>query len=222
MLSNKNLVTGPGSLDLFTIVIPYYNCASYLGDCLESLRKQTYDNWQAIVVDDGSSDCGAATILEHFGDPRVQVVQHTSNRGQAAALNTGFGLVQSEYVLSVDADDAIDPAYLESVARVLEADPNLDCVFTDLKFFGDRTGVLRKKLSFVPNHWGSIDLPAGAGAVMRRSLWERVGGYCEARDFPTGPRIWTFGWQLSAVVLRHTIFRSRCTSIDNTNLAHLR
>jgi glycosyltransferase involved in cell wall biosynthesis len=217
-----------GALDLFTIVIPYYNCAAYLNECLDSLRNQTHKNWKAIVVDDGSSDCVAATIVERFGDPRVQVVRHASNRGQAAALNTGYRMVRSEYMLSVDADDVIDPAYLGCVARVLEEDPNLDCVFTDLKLFGDKIGVLPKKLSFVPGRHGSLDLPAGAGVVMRRSLWERIGGYCEERELPTGTQDMDFwvagiirGFKASHIPEPLYHYRQHASSASTTRLIYV-
>ena len=105
-----------GSFDtssLVSVVVPVYNVAGYVADCLESLRRQTYENIEVIVVDDGSVD-GSGEICDRFVaiDARFRVI-HQSNGGLSSARNTGLDAVRGEYISFVDSDDAVSPIFIE-------------------------------------------------------------------------------------------------------------
>jgi len=97
----------------FSIIIPVYNVAPYLRECLDSVLAQTYTDWEAICVDDGSTD-GSGAILDEYAakDPRFKVI-HQANAGVSAARNAALDIAQGEWVWFVDGDDEIHPKSLE-------------------------------------------------------------------------------------------------------------
>jgi len=100
---------------LVSIIIPVYNTAPYLEQCLESIIHQTYENIEVILVDDGSTDESGA-ICERYArqDNRIQVV-HKSNGGQSSARNVALDMMTGEWVLFVDSDDWIETNTLEVI-----------------------------------------------------------------------------------------------------------
>ncbi|MBR3222428.1 MAG: glycosyltransferase family 2 protein [Kiritimatiellae bacterium] len=98
----------------FSIVIPVYNVAPYLRECLDSVLAQTFADWEALCVDDGSTD-GSGAILDEYAakDSRIKVL-HTGNRGVSAARNSGIDAASGEYVTFLDGDDAYERFWLES------------------------------------------------------------------------------------------------------------
>ena len=99
----------------FSIIIPVYNVESYLRQCLDSVLTQSFDDWEAICVNDGSTD-GSAAILEEYStkDNRFKVLTQ-SNAGLSAARNTGLKEAQGEYVLFLDSDDWLEPNTLQTL-----------------------------------------------------------------------------------------------------------
>lgn len=104
----------------FSIIIPVYNVASYVRECLDSVLDQSFINWEAICVDDGSTD-GSGEILDDYAknDSRLRVI-HQLNAGVSAARNVGLDLAQGEYVLFVDGDDLIHPRILEYLIDIFD------------------------------------------------------------------------------------------------------
>ena len=98
---------------LFSIIIPVYNVEPYLRECLDSVLAQTFDDWEAVCVNDGSTD-GSALILEEytFRDARFKVIAQP-NGGLSAARNTGMKVASGEYVLFLDSDDWLEINTLE-------------------------------------------------------------------------------------------------------------
>lgn len=177
---------------VFTIVIPCYNQSEFLGDCLESLRAQTYPLWKAVVVDDGSTDGEPiSNIVNNFNDPRCTLLRHRSNKGLAASRNTGFSVSVTPYVVPVDSDDMLASNYLELAAGILTKDEHVDCVFGDFKLFGAREELRKYELLDV-SEFARVQWIPGAGVAMRRTLWEAVGGYCEAPELRHGNEDWDF------------------------------
>ena len=101
-----------------SIIIPVYKAEKYLRTCLDSILAQTFKDWEAILVDDGSPD-GSGTILDDYAakDPRFKVI-HKENGGASAARNAGLDVAVGEWVAFIDADDYVDADYLESLYSV--------------------------------------------------------------------------------------------------------
>lgn len=100
-------------MDKISIVIPIYNVQDYIGRCLNSILNQTYTNFEAICVNDGSSDM-SGKICEQYSkkDARIRVY-HISNGGVGNARNYGLSVISGEWFAFVDADDWLEPNYLE-------------------------------------------------------------------------------------------------------------
>lgn len=113
---------------LISVIIPVYNAQKHLAYCLDSLLLQTYQNWEAVCIDDGSTDA-SAEILQHFAaaDKRIRVIsQH--NSGVSAARNKGLEAAQGELIAFIDADDMMHPQNLEILSQTLyESGAQLVC-----------------------------------------------------------------------------------------------
>jgi len=109
-----------GQTPLVSVVIPVYNAEAYLRECLESLRNQTYFNWECILVDDGSTD-GSNIICDEYrtNDSRFVVV-HQDNKGVSTARNTGIECVSGKFCMFIDSDDLIDLRFLETAVALME------------------------------------------------------------------------------------------------------
>lgn len=117
----------------FSVIIPVYNVESYLQACLDSVLNQTFEDWEAICVNDGSTDNSTA-IMEEYGhkDVRFKLVNQP-NGGLSAARNTGLKAAAGEYVLFLDSDDWLESNALERVSESL-TDEDMLC-FSGRRFF---------------------------------------------------------------------------------------
>ena len=145
-----------------SVVIPTYNHARYLACAIGSVLTQTFAQWEAIVVDDGSTDNPFAVVAQ-LGDPRIRYIYQT-NQGLAAARNTGIGAAKGEYLAFLDADDEWECEFLQHTLNTLSADDSLAGVFTRNRFI-DRDG--------------QVLLPLGGQVVSRADLYDRLleGGF---------------------------------------------
>ena len=132
---------------MITIVIPAFNVGQYLESCLESILNQTYQNFEIILIDDGSTD-NTSRICDTYSqrDTRIKVI-HQSNAGVSAARMRGFQVASGEYLISVDADDWIEHNMLEKMYKLAKAE-KADLVFCDYdKVYSDRKEVISNQLS---------------------------------------------------------------------------
>src|SRR5690349_15888802 len=114
---------------LVSVIIPLYNKAPYLRRALESIASQTFADFEAIVVDDGSTD-GSERIAAEFADPRFRVLRQP-NRGPGSARNLGIAEARGELLAFLDADDEWLPDFLETTTSLLEKyGPNTASVST--------------------------------------------------------------------------------------------
>lgn len=117
---------------LVSVIVPVYNVRDYLEKCLNSIRKQTYENFEVLLVDDGSTD-GSADICDKFqaNDSRFISI-HKKNGGVSSARNEGLKRAKGEFITFIDSDDSIDINYIEVMADGLEK-YNVDFVRVGIK-----------------------------------------------------------------------------------------
>lgn len=121
-----------------SFLVPAYNAGLYIKECLDSMICQTCGDWEAVVVNDGSTD-GTAAILSGYKDGRIRVIT-TSNGGVTAARKRALSEAEGDYVLFVDSDDRLSPDAAEKLLRAASSGADI-VVFKARKFYSDgRTG----------------------------------------------------------------------------------
>lgn len=113
---------------MFSIIIPVYNVAPYLRECLDSVLAQTYTDWEAICIDDGSTD-GSGAILDEYASRDVRFkVFHKENGGVSAARNYAIPHMRGQYVWFVDADDVLHFEALSVLINIFTIDGSIDAI----------------------------------------------------------------------------------------------
>jgi len=135
---------------LVSIIIPCYNQAKYLGESVGCILKQTYIHWEAIIVNDGSTDNTETIALEWTRiDARIKYIKN--NGGLSDARNVGVKSSKGEYIVCLDADDKISNLYIEKCIQEHLNEPDLKISFTKLQRFGnssDTWGYKEYKFNF--------------------------------------------------------------------------
>ena len=109
-------------MPLFSVIIPLYNKAPYIRNAVESVIRQTHNDWELVVVDDGSTD-GGGDIVKGFADNRIKLIQQ-GNSGVGAARNNGVAASTAPNITFLDADDWWEPTFLEEMAGLIERHPD--------------------------------------------------------------------------------------------------
>lgn len=123
-----------------SIIVPCYNGEKYLRETLDCLRKQTIEDWECIMVNDGSSDGSLAIMKEYAAkDCRYRYIDK-KNEKLSVARNTAISVSSGKYILPLDADDLIAPSYAEKAIDYLESHEDCKLVYCRAKFFGDIEG----------------------------------------------------------------------------------
>jgi glycosyltransferase involved in cell wall biosynthesis len=161
---------------LVSIIVPCYNQAQYLDESLQSVLEQTYQNWECIIVNDGSPDNTehvAAKWIE--SDSRFRYF-YQQNSGVSFARNNGIGMAKGEFILQLDADDKIASTLIEKVVLGFN-DPNCQLVYCDVMLFGFKEGKYQ-----LPSYSYEKLLVQNCFVIcsaFKKSDWLKVGGYDE-------------------------------------------
>ncbi len=175
-----------------SIIIPNYNYGIFIAKTLDSVLAQTFQEYEVIVIDDGSTDHSLKVIKsfsEKFDGKLVLLTQQ--NKGVYAARNLGLRHAQGEYIAFLDADDIWFPELLEESVNLLEANPDFHLVYSNTEYFDSKTG-LAKGLNFdersgkIPVTGKCVDKLFTQGnfvplmsVVMRRDVIDSVGYFDE-------------------------------------------
>ncbi|WP_294205757.1 glycosyltransferase [uncultured Chryseobacterium sp.] len=117
-----------------SIIIPYYNGEQYIRETLESVYRQTYQDFEVIIVNDGSDHNGLEASIRNLPHPNLKVI-HQENQGQSAARNNGVKLATGKYILFLDCDDLIDQTFLAKTHTILQQRPEVRICYSKGKFF---------------------------------------------------------------------------------------
>jgi len=174
------------SKPILSVVIPCYNYGRYIQETLQSLRSQTFTDFEIVVVDDGSTEDLTLKTLDDLRNGGIQVLRE-EKLNVASALNLGIGEARGRYVCCLAADDTIEPTYFEKSLCLLESNPGVSFAYSLVKTFGDE-----KRVWFTEPFDLRLLLEYNyicAAAVFRRSIWEAVGGFDQTMD---GYEDWDF------------------------------
>jgi glycosyltransferase involved in cell wall biosynthesis len=169
-----------------SIIMPAYNVEPFVSGAIESVRAQTFSNFELLVVDDGSTDGTAAAVERHAQeDDRIRLLRQ-SNLGLSAARNVALQHARGEYLAILDSDDAWMPSFLGSQIEILERQPEVDIVTTNAWFVGGsmsgRTAGPQPDPRPDPNlrHLLEDETAVFVMCVFRRRVYEAIGGFDEA------------------------------------------
>ncbi|MCZ2078795.1 MAG: glycosyltransferase family 2 protein [Bryobacterales bacterium] len=204
-----------------SVVVPLYNKERYILRCLESIRRQTFSDYEVIVVDDGSSDRGGA-LAAAFPDPRFRVVEQ-KNRGEGGARNRGISESRGALIAFLDGDDEWEPGFLEAVAGLSRQFPQAGILATGLRrvdgeaydlettFKSGGTGhaSLIEKYFYYAKQGNFV---SSSSVAIPRSVFEEVGVFLEGEPIGADRDMWV------RIALRHPIaYDSRVLAIYHTD-----
>ena len=121
----------------FSVVIPLYNKENFIENTIQSLLNQTFSDFEVLVVNDCSTDT-SEQLVARFDDPRINIIQHSVNKGLSASRNTGIKLANANYIAFLDADDLWKPSFLEKIDVLINQYP-------EASLFATKYEVLHKK-----------------------------------------------------------------------------
>lgn len=179
-----------------SVITPYYNTEAFFVETMVSLQAQSLQNWEWIIVDDGSTDKESVERLTHAveKDERIRIVRQ-ENAGPSAARNTGYRQATGRFICLLDSDDMLEPTYLEKCVWFLDSNPEYAFCNAYSVVFGDQNF-----LHAAGFERGKIHLQANVGppiSVIRREAYADCGGFDESIRF--GHEDWDF-WLAMAKV----------------------
>jgi len=202
-----------------SVVIPLYNKGPYIVRALNSVLFQTFQDFEVIVVDDGSTDDGAA-IVRGFGDSRIHLIQQ-GNQGVSAARNRGVSAAKAELIATLDADDEWMPKHLEIIIRL--RDKFIDAgAYATSYIIQEQNGRKRKPdykalphppwEGIIPSYFlsaalGHYPLNSSVLCIKREVFWE-MGGYPIGVSYGEDADLWgkiaihypiAFSWEIGAI-----------------------
>jgi glycosyltransferase involved in cell wall biosynthesis len=219
----------------FTVVMPAYNAEATIAAAIESVLAQTHDDWELVIVNDGSTDDTYAVIHAYLNDPRVRALGQP-NRGLSAARNAAIAAGRAPLVSMLDSDDLWLPTYLEEMAAALAADPTAAFAYTDAWMLDDRTRRIHRASAMAyqdPPDPPPADADAllaelvlrnfvFTSATVRRRVLDEVGGYrpglSAAEDYELWLRIAAHGYRAARVPGRLAVYRRRPGSLSRDSL----
>ncbi len=170
-----------------SVLVPCFNHGQFIGEAIDSIRAQTLQDFEIIVVDDGSTDAQTRTTLNELAGQRITVLS-TENKGLPAARNHAARHSCGELLCAVDADDKLAPEWFDKAVRALDERPDVAFVSHWLETFGDERWTWRPERCDLPSLLARNAV--NGAALVRRTAFESVGGYdesmregCEDWDF---------------------------------------
>lgn len=200
---------------MVSIVIPLYNKEKYIAESIESALAQTYPNKQIIVVDDGSTD-DSYKIADKYAS-HIMLLRR-QNGGLSMARNTGFVASHGEMILPLDADDILEPTYLEETVPVMLANPRVAIVSTYYQQFGLGKILVEPHVVTIEEEKNGNGVPVCS--LVRRKALEQTGGYCPDlrayEDWNLWIEILKRGWEMAVVPKKLWNYRMSAGSLITT------
>lgn len=162
-------------MEKVSVIMPCYNDGLYIEEAIKSVKEQTYENIELIVIDDGSDDEETINILTRL--EKEVVLLHTNHLRPAGARNFGIKRASGKYIMPVDSDDIIDKDYIKKAVEIIESDKNIGVVYCEADLFGEKTGKWElPKYSFDKM---LLDNIVFVTALFYKEDWDKVGGFNE-------------------------------------------
>lgn len=176
--------------NLVSVVIPCYNNADSIVETLQSVRHQTYNNIEIIVVNDGSTDA-SEMMIDTFKNDNLSLDLHyfkQTNSGPSITRNNGAAAAKGEFIMFLDADDLLHETYIEKAINVLINQPAINIVYSNTEFFGAETGLWNLKNFEISDFLKYNSIPIFA--LIRKEVFQNVGGFDTNLTFTEDWELW--------------------------------
>ncbi|MBQ8618170.1 MAG: glycosyltransferase family 2 protein [Clostridia bacterium] len=210
-----------------SVIMPCFNDGRYIQEAIESVDLIRNKETEIIIVDDGSTDSLTKSILSQLSDERIRII-HADHGGPSAARNLGIENARGSYILPLDADDRIEPEYIETALNILKNNPRVGVVYCHADLFGEETGMW--KLPDYSFERMLIQSLVFVTAMFRKEDWSAIGGFrtdmkhgMEDYDFFIG--MLAFGkeiYQLPEVLFHYRIKNSSRTTAFLKESSHVK
>lgn len=167
-----------------SIISSCHNHGKYIHEMIDSVLKQTFQNFEIIIVNDGSTD-NTRIILDGIRHKSIRII-HSDHKGPSFARNLAIRNSKSSIILNLDADDKIEEGLLEKAYDVFRKKPEAGIVYTNCRYFGSKWGFMKAGNYSIENMLISNRIVSAA--FFRKEDWEKCGGYSE--DFVFGLEDW--------------------------------
>jgi len=157
-----------------SVIIPCYNMGQYINEAVDSVFAQTMQNFEIIIVDDGSTDPATIQLLPNYNRPNTKVLV-TKNQGLPVARNTAIAHARGKYLCALDSDDRLHHTYLERASLLLDTDPTLTFVSSWIQMFGTCDALWKKTSCDLPTLLAECTVMTAA--LVRADAVRSVGGY---------------------------------------------
>lgn len=167
---------------LFSVIIPVYNNEIYIIRCIESVKTQTYKNFECLIVNDGSTDSTRKIIEEIiFGDPRIRLF-NKQNEGLSSARNFGMQKAKGEVFAFLDSDDYWETNKLQQDYSFYETDPLISLTFCSCKTINEKGKIENYMGEAYKNNpleliRGNSIISSGSGVTLKRKVFESIGSF---------------------------------------------
>jgi len=186
-----------------SVLMCAYNAENHIAEAIESILSQTFEAYEFVIIDDGSTD-RTAEIIKSFKDSRIKYYKNEHNIGLTRSLNAGWRLCRGEYVARQDADDVSKPTRLEKESRFLEENPDHAMCGSWFESFGNHSRIYKRPDSNINEQ--PLEATRGlavGGATLRRQAVIDVGGHDEnfkyAQDYKLGVDLRRSGWKIGGI-----------------------
>lgn len=160
-------------MEKVSVIMPCYNDGKYIRESIDSVKRQSYNNIEIIVVDDGSDDEETLKILQSLGNEVILL--HTDHLRPAGARNYGISKATGKYIMPVDSDDTIDMYYIEKAVKMIQKYDEIGVVYCKADLFGEKSGIWD-----LPDYSFEkmlLDNVVFVTALFYKQDWEKVGGF---------------------------------------------
>ncbi|WP_264553466.1 glycosyltransferase family 2 protein [Flavobacterium sp. N2038] len=165
-----------GHKNLVSIVIATYNRANLIAETLESVLAQTYENWECIIVDDGSSDNTEEVVAKYTTDERIRFFKRPEERIKGPNASRNYGIENSfgEFIMSLDSDDWILSDYLQKKIEIFQNQPEVDGVLSKTIMVNNEKEIIKKELrTKITNNLLEDFISLNISWYMHDILWRR-------------------------------------------------
>lgn len=203
---------------LVSIIIPCYNDGKHLEQAIQSVRDQSFTDYEVIIVDDGSTD---AYTLQYLGQlSHWATVLHQPNAGPCVARHNGIQQARGKYLFFLDSDNRVLDTYISQGVAIMEADEKVGVVYADMQYCGTLSHIRSSQEFNIQRHVviNSIDICT----VVRKSAYEDVGGFdmylskLGLEDWEIWFTFYEKGWKLHYIP--QALFEYRVHDVSRTQM----